>query len=256
MQAQGLADAGPFRFDGDRRGLLLVHGFTGTPYEMRLCGEAFAKKGYSVVGPRLAGHGAGAAALAATSWPDWYATVEKSFDELRARCDKVFVCGLSLGGLLTLELARRRKDQVSAIAVLAVPLWLPRIVRDGIRAVMRFSIGQRVVLPKFGGSDIADDEMRKRNPTGRGFPLRAVASLIDCSEHVQQGLSEVDRPAFVAHARRDRTAPFACMEALVRALRGPVEEMVLERSRHVITLDLERVPLFHRIDQFFTRYGG
>src|SRR4051812_24350152 len=114
-------DVAPFRFDGAgpagvrRRGVLLVHGFAGTPFEMRGLGEALAARGFTVSAPNLAGHGPDAANLKATSWTDWYAGVERAFDELSASCDAVAVCGLSLGGLLTLELARRRGREIAAV---------------------------------------------------------------------------------------------------------------------------------------------
>lgn len=253
MRVAAGAEAGPFRFDGDRRGLLVVHGFTGTPFEMRPLGEALHKRGFSVVGPRLAGHGGSIADLAATRWPEWYDTVERAFDELRGRVGSVGVCGLSLGGLLTLELARRRPREIAAIAVLSVPLWLPRWQAGAIRLASRLSWTRRGSLPKVGGSDIADREMRARNPTGGGFPLGALASLLDCMDHVRAGIGEVDRPAFVAHGHRDRTAPFACMAEIARTLRGPIEQLVLPRSRHVVTLDVERADLFRRLGDFFTR---
>ncbi len=253
MRVAASAEAGPFRFDGDRRGLLLVHGFTGTPFEVRPLGEALHARGFSVVGPRLAGHGGTVADLGATRWPEWYDTVERAFDELRARTDGVGVCGLSLGGLLTLELARRRPRDVQAIAVLSVPLWLPRWMAGAIRVAGRVAWARAQHLPKWGGSDIADREMRARNPTGRGFTVAALNSLLDCMAHVRGGLGEIDRPAFVAHGHRDGTAPFDCMAEIARKLRGPVEQLVLPRSRHVITLDVERADLFRRLGDFFSR---
>ncbi|MSP62155.1 MAG: alpha/beta fold hydrolase [Myxococcales bacterium] len=252
--AAAAGDAAPFRFDGDARGVLLVHGFTGTPFEMRLLGESLARRGLSVVGPRLAGHGAGAKELAATSWHDWYATVESAFDELRTRVGSVAVCGLSLGGLLTLELARRRGKEIAAIASLSAPLWIPRWMMRGVRLAARVRILRDGNLPKIGGSDIVDPVMRKKNPTGRGFPVRAIASLLDCMEHVAAHLGEVDRPALLAHARGDHTAPFECMEAIAGRLRGPVERLILERSAHVITLDVEREELFWRVGDFLERH--
>jgi len=254
MRAVAGVDAGPFAFDGDRRGLLVVHGFTGTPFEVRPCGEALNARGFTVVGPRLAGHGGSIGELSSTRWPDWYATVENAFDELRARCDAVALCGLSLGGLLTLELARRRREQVAAIAVLSVPLWLPRWQTGAIRLAARLGWTRTRALPKVGGSDIADGEMRRKNPTGRGFPFAALDSLLDCAAHVRAGLDEIDRPAFVAHGHRDHTAPFDCMAEIARRLRGPVEQLVLPRSRHVVTLDVERAELFRRLGDFFTNW--
>lgn len=249
-------DPDPFRFDGDRRGMLLVHGFTGTPFEMRLLGESLARRGFTVVGPRLAGHGGSAAALAATDWRDWLATVERAFDELRARCDRVGVCGLSLGGLLTLELARRRRDQIAAIASLSAPLWLSPWIMKGVPLTLRSSLLRGVIVPKLGGSDIADPEMRRKNPTGHGVPLRSVGALLEFMAEVDRGVGEVERPALVAHGRRDRTVPFGCMESIASRLCGPVERFVLDRSAHVVTLDVERERLFARLDAFFTRHLG
>src|SRR5262245_27456874 len=105
--------------DDARAGVLLVHGFTGTPFEMRLVGEALARRGLQVLAPLLAGHAGTTEDLRKTGWRDWLASVEQGFDALRARTERVAVCGLSLGGLLTLELARRRGSQVAAIAVLS-----------------------------------------------------------------------------------------------------------------------------------------
>ena len=246
-------DAEPFRFDGDRRGVLLVHGFTGTPFEMRLLGESLAARGFSVVGPRLAGHGGSSSALADTTWKDWFSSVEQAFDELRGRTDRVAVCGLSLGGLLTLELARLRRSEITAIASLSAPLWIRRWMMTGVRLATRSPLLRHATLPKLGGADIADPVMRRRNPTGRGVPVRAVASLFDFMDHVDRHLPEVDRPAFVAHARNDHTVPFACMEAIASRLAGPVERLVLDRSAHVITLDFDRERLFRALGEFLER---
>jgi carboxylesterase len=244
------SDAGPFRFDGDRRGVLLVHGFTGTPFEMRLCGEALARRGYSVVGPLLAGHGGSAEELAATRWPDWYATVERAFDELRARTDRVAVVGLSLGGLLSLELARRRRAQLAAVGCMAAPLWIKPWMMRGVRRAARSWLLKNLVIPKWGGSDIVDAEMRRKNPGTPGMPVPALESLFDFMDHVHRHLGEVERPAFVAHAKNDHTAPVDCMRVVVDRVKGPVDQLVLERSAHIITLDVEREVLFERLGRF------
>src|SRR5581483_10301797 len=103
-------DAAPFSLGPAtaQAGALLVHGFTGSPFEMRLLGEHLAARGLAVEGPLLPGHRSTTAALAATGWRDWLAGVERAFEKLQSRAPRVAVCGLSLGGLLTLELARRR----------------------------------------------------------------------------------------------------------------------------------------------------
>ena len=252
--ADGNRDAEAFRLDGDRRGVLLVHGFTGTPFEMRPLGDHLAARGYSVVGPRLAGHAGSVADLGATRWQDWLRTVEEAFDELRARTDAVVVVGLSMGGLLTLELARRRREELRAIVLLASALRLQPFLERLIRWAGRSRWMAPRAFPKWGGSDIRDVAMRKRNPSSPGFPVGALNSLLDLAAHAGAHLGEVDRPALVAHARRDHTIPFAAHAQLLAGLGAHVEEeLVLERSHHVITLDVERELLFHRIESFLAR---
>jgi carboxylesterase len=245
-------DAEPFRFESGPDGVLLIHGFCGTPFAMRGLGASLAERGFTVHGPRLAGHDEGSADLGGTTWPDWYAGVERALDELRARCRRVAVCGLSLGGLLTLELARRRPGDVSAIATLSAPFFLPSFTTMTIRAAQRWRGLRQLVIPRLIGSDIRDPEMRRRNPA-LPMPVRALGSLVEFIDHVRLGARHVDRPALVAHGRRDHTAPFAASAAIARALAGPVETLVLERSFHVITLDVERELLQRSISDFLAR---
>jgi carboxylesterase len=243
--------ARPFWLGPERseRGVLLVHGFTGSPFEMRLLGEALAARGFTVHGPALAGHVGDSRKLAETRWPDWYETVERGYLALSARATRVAVCGLSLGGLLTLELARRLRGQAKeprALALLSTALWLPRAVQRFDRLVERVHLGG-IALPKIAGSDIADREMRRANRIAQGragMSLAALHSLIELGREMLPRLGEVTLPTLVAHARHDHTIPFACHQHLVGHLgaqaAGRLTELVLERSFHVITLDLER----------------
>src|SRR5262249_59907002 len=100
--------AAPFDFPGDRRGVLVLHGFTGTPFEVRPLGERLAKRGLTVVGPVIPGHCTTPQALGETSWRDWQAGAAAALDGLRARCDRIAVAGLSMGGLLAARLAYLR----------------------------------------------------------------------------------------------------------------------------------------------------
>jgi carboxylesterase len=252
-------DAAPFSLGPTSApaGALLVHGFTGSPFEMRLLGEHLAARGLAVEGPLLPGHRSTTAALAATGWRDWIAGVERAFEKLTTRATRVAVCGLSLGGLLTLELTRRRaaSGEIRAIAVLSTALRLPRAayVADSVIARLPFNILRRAALPKLAGSDIADPEMKRRNTRAQGragMPLSSLRSLMDFGRELTPRLGEIRAPALVAHARRDHTVPFASMQTLVDGLGTPRAELrtlVLERSFHVITLDVEREMVFNAV---------
>ena len=123
----------PFFMSGGSIGVLLVHGFTGAPPEMRPLGDYLAARGHTVSGVLLAGHGTTPHDLAVCRWQDWYASVETAFEELRVSCESVFVAGLSLGGLLTAHLGAQRDGRVAGLILMAPALiaadkrirWVP-----------------------------------------------------------------------------------------------------------------------------------
>ncbi len=262
-QGEGTTDA--FSHPGrasDPRGVLLIHGFSGSPFELHLLGEDLHRRGYRCVAPLLAGHGRSVAALSATNWRDWYASAEAALLSLHRRVaeesgssPRLAVIGLSMGGLLTLELARRHAALIQAIGVMSCPLWLGRLSLYGVRLVRAAGLG--LSLPKLFGSDVSDPQMRWTNPSTKAMPLLAVGSLLDLIEHVRGGLLQVDRPALLCHGVQDHTAPYACMRAIARGLgtaAGDVYTLSLPRSYHLISLDVERPILFEAIAAHLERY--
>jgi carboxylesterase len=242
-----------------RAAVLLVHGFTGTPFEMRLLGEALVDRGYLVYGLKLAGHGVSSDALGLTTYTDWIASVDEALDELKKTNLPICVCGLSLGGLLTLDLARRRGDELVAIASLSAPLWLSRPIELLIAFARRWKRKKPMVaLPKGAGSDISEPIMRQRNNLAQGavgISIPAVLSLHEFMHKVHEELPRIKRPTLAMHSRKDHTAPFACLAAIAKEIgTADIETLTLERSFHVITLDWERDIVVRAVDKHFTRY--
>jgi carboxylesterase len=255
-------DAGAFTLGPARSrvGVLVLHGFTGSPFEVRLLGESLAGLGHAVEGPLLAGHGAPTADLANSRWPDWLGSAEAALDRLAARAEKLVVCGLSMGALLTLELARRRPNDLAAICALAPALLLPRAALRLVEVTRRLPVVRSAALPKLAGSDILDREMRRLNGIAQGdawMPLAALTSLVDLGVQVRAHLAEVRLPILLAHSRNDHTVPFASMEAVARGVSTPrrdVRQLILDRSFHVITLDVERETVFHAVAEHVREY--
>lgn len=245
--------AEPFDLDGDDRGVVCVHGFTGTPYEMRYLGERLHTAGFTVRGVRLPGHGTSVAELDRTGWHDWAAAVDEAIDDLRRRCRAVAVVGQSMGGLLALHAAARR-DDLAAVATLAAPLWL-----DGASAVAaRWTApggplhGRVRVIPKLGGFDVRDRDARAANPGYRAVPAGALASLCELMRLVDDELPQVRTPVLVVHARRDHTAPVASAQRIAaRVGSRPVRTRILDRSFHLITIDVERDAVAAEVTTFF-----
>ena len=257
-------DAQPFDLAGSSKvGILCVHGFTGTPFEMRYFGQRLHElEGWTVVGPTLAGHGDDPTRLAETGWRDWLGSVERAHTALAARCERVAVCGLSLGSLLSLELSRRRRE-VRALCAMATPLWLSPVATTAIRVANSGLVGwltggRGVRIRKVrGASDVRDDAMRARNPALPAMPLKPLQSLLEFAAYVRIGVPDVPCPVLVAHGRRDHTAPPRCSDELYTRLaaRGvPTEKLDLPGSFHVITIDVERELLVQRAARFLEQW--
>ena len=254
------SDSEAFSFGSGERGVLLVHGFTGSPFEMRLAGEDLARRGFAVDGVKLAGHADTTRALAATTWHDWYRSAEDAVTRLRARVGgrRVAVVGLSMGGLLTLELARQHRDALACIGVLSAPLWLPPQAEKFARVTARLPIVRGLALPKLAGSDIRDREMKARNAHAvpkAGMPLPALASLVELGAYLRDKLGDVKTPTLIMHSERDHTVPYECMDAIANRLgTSEYRKVTLKESYHVITLDLERDKVFATVAEWVGAY--
>src|SRR6476646_5499568 len=119
-------EAEPYDAPGGPVGAVLCHGLTGMPGSLRAWGEQLAGAGLTVRVPRLPGHGTRWQDANRTTWQDWYAELERAFDEVRSRCERVFVMGLSMGGTLALRLAQQRGDDVAGVVVVNPSLFTTR----------------------------------------------------------------------------------------------------------------------------------
>jgi carboxylesterase len=182
---------------------------------------------------------------------------------LRARVGgrRVAVVGLSMGGLLTLELARQHPDALACIGVLSAPLWLPPQAEGFARFTARLPIIRGVALPKLAGSDIRDRAMKAANARAvprAGMPLNALASLVELGGYLRDKLGDVKTPTLLMHSERDHTVPYECMDGIAGRLgvfsTGEYKKVTLHESYHVITLDLERDRVFAIIAEWLGRY--
>jgi carboxylesterase len=231
--SSGRADPSPFELPGaGRAAALCLHGLTGTPYEVRPIGAALAAAGIAAFGPALPGHNETPERLAAVSHEAWIDAARAALAKLRATHARVFVVGLSMGGLVSLALAAEQR--VDAAVVVGVPLRLRS------QAVRLVPLAKHFVrfLPKSGGSDIRDAAARARHPSYDRMPVAAVHELLRLQRHVRATLSRVEAPLLVAHGAHDRTAhPDDAREILARVASSEREHLVLDASGHVVPVD-------------------
>lgn len=242
-------DAGPFELPGEgRAAALCLHGLTGTPYEVRPLGLALSAAGIAAVGPALPGHNETPERLAGVSHDEWLEAARGALRELRAVHERVFVVGLSMGGLVALVLAA--DERVDAAAVIGVPL---RLRAPGVRLVPLLKRLVRFVR-KSGGSDINDPDARARHPSYDRMPLAAIHELVRLQRRVRAALPRVQVPLLVAHGARDRTAhPDDAREILARVASREREHLVLDASGHVVPVDRDGPRLAAAVVAFFRR---
>ncbi|TMC27661.1 MAG: alpha/beta fold hydrolase [Chloroflexi bacterium] len=228
----------PFRIRGGTRGCLLIHGFAGTPPEMRGVGEFLAARGYDVIGPLLAGHGLTPQAMALTRWPDWVRSAEGALASLRRDCRDVFVAGQSLGGTLALHLAATHPDVKGVITLGA--LTSPSFFRDwritwirGIKYVVRWHVPP-------DDCDLGDPSAMRLLHSYARRPTVCIESTMQLGRLVERELPQIRMPALIMHGRRDRTVPVANAPYILGRLGSADKRIVwFDRSGHAITVDLE-----------------
>jgi carboxylesterase len=244
-----------FFHPGGRIGVLLIHGLSGTPTEMKYVGKGLAKAGYTVYGVQLAGHCGSEADLLKTGWQDWVASVDAAYDWLRERVDVVFAGGLSMGALLSLDLAARRPDACAGLTLFSTTLWY-----DGWNINRFHFLAPLILMSPFGSRlnfeeefpyGIKDERLRKRViaqmfsgdsaaaglPGLRGPSLRQLHRLISI---VKREVPTIRAPSLILHASDDDITGVRNAIFLQENLAGPRRTVLLDDCYHMITVDRQR----------------
>ena len=195
-------DLNPFFFEGGPTGCLLIHGFSGSPPEMRPMGEYLAAKGLTVQGVRLAGHETSPEDMTTTTWRDWVASAEAGLRELEACCEQVFVAGLSMGGLITLHLAAHHT--VAGVIAISTPAYIADWRFRFVPLVQPFV---RWFIPNIE-SDLTDPQAQERFWSYNRLPTRCIVSLGKLIRLVRRELPQVRVPVLIMQLERRRKRSF------------------------------------------------
>ena len=242
-----LTGAEPFNHDGSDVGVLLCHGFTGTPQSMRPWGEYLVERGYTVRVPLLPGHGTTWQEMNGTSWQDWYSCVDTAFRELHERCERVVVGGLSMGGALSLQLAQEHGPRISGLVLVN-----PAVKFDDPRTRL-----VPVLKHLMGSVEGVGNDIKKPGVTELAYtrtPLKAAHSQLVGWQSVIRDLPEVTQPVLLLRSPHDHVVP-ASSSALIlsRISSRDRTEILLEDSYHVATLDNDAPRIFDESAKFIER---
>jgi carboxylesterase len=235
--------AEPWSADGGPHGALVLHGFTGNPNSMRGLAQAFAAAGFTVGLPLLPGHGTALDDMVPTRWADWSTAAEAAYADLAARCEKVVVAGLSMGGTLTVWLAAHHPEIAGIVVVNGLVEPADPAVPDALRQVLATG----PVMPGIG-SDIADPDVKES--AYDGAPIEPLLSLFDAVDELHPKLGEVRCPVLIITSRQDHVVVPTNSDVLAEKVSGPVERVFLERSYHVATLDYDKAEIEARAVEF------
>lgn len=257
-------------------GLLLVHGFSGSPAELRPLGLHFAERGYTVDCPLLPRHGGPPSEMRGAKWQEWVGAAAQSLHELRQSCRNVLVCGLSMGGLVTLQLARQQAElgQIDGIVLMGTPVAL----RNRLAGLARLA---KYVVPDFGPLDRADFSqphvqkfvLRNAPPDAvidfsdkqviaairkrARIPLDAVDQLLQLNKLAVRELPHVRVPALIAQGRHDHVVSPHSAQAIYERIGSPDKQLLwLPHSAHVLPLEPDQADLFAAVGQFVARVVG
>jgi carboxylesterase len=254
--------AAPFSLGDGPDACLLLHGLTGSPAEVRPVGEALAQSGFRAVGPLLPGHGTTPQDLELVGGADLLAAARAHLLELRG-ARRIFLCGLSAGALLSIHLAARSfiRDGLPDFSGLA--LLAPAVEFRGSSWLFAQVVARLPALPILFGKgprDIASPQQ----PDGRdrvdgsyaAVPMRWAGELRSLSREALRLAPRVHAPALILQGARDRTVAPSAARRLSRQLGSPrVEVRMLQRSGHVLPLDVEADEVCRSVVSFFQEVG-
>ena len=243
--------AEPFYFPGGPVGCIVTHGFTGTPFEMRELGEFLREHGYTVLGPRLAGHATKLDDMIRSNHEDWLNSVEDAYHLLKGHCKQVFLLGLSMGGILSLTQAAQLP--VDGVVAMSTPYYFPvKWAQDNpwlLNVLSRIVKTQEKNEGNWFKPELAEEHISyERNPTRPAYELNLLLA------EMRRALPEITAPALVIHSTDDNYVLEDHAVPLFEAIGSQEKEFIeVDKTSHVITRDGDTSRVFEPIRAFLIR---
>ncbi len=242
---QIIPTAEPFFLPGNEIGCLLIHGFTGTPKEMRMLGEYLNIKGYTVLAPRLFAHATNPEDMLRAKWRDWLASVEDGFHILKNCTKHQVIIGLSMGGILGLTFSS--KQACSGLITISTPFDLSMDPRS---RFLKYLYPFYPKVPK-GPSDNKNVETARDHIDYPYYPSKAIVQLNELIEVMHQSLPNINLPALFIQSRGDLGIPGSSLENIYNRIGSQIKKSFwVENSGHVIIEDVDKNIVFEKINKF------
>jgi carboxylesterase len=238
--------AAKFYIKGSKIGILISHGFVGTPQSVRYLGERLAEYGYSVLAQRLNGHGTHYYDLENCTHQDWFESLERGYQELKQQCNSIFVMGQSMGGTLALWLAHKYRD-IKGIILINAALTIPS-----------FEHLQGKTKPRF--IDEGDPDIKAKDVceiTYQKTPIKAIHQLQILMDRTPAILSEIHCPVLGFKSAVDHVVPPENTDFIIEQSQSDVKErIILEQSFHVASMDHDKEQIVKESHRFIQKLVG
>ncbi len=238
------------------KAVLLVHGMTGAPGEMKVLAKRLHRRGFSISAPMLAGHGFDEASLLKTGWRDWLGTVRTEFERLRAENDEVYIAGICVGGALGVALAAE-EPAVAGTAVYSMTYrydgWNMKrwysAVTPFMQPIANLPLVRRISFAEPYPFGLKDERLRDGTAQAQGaviigaldrLPFGSMWEMHDLGDHIDRVGRHVRQPTLILHARDDDMSDPRNAHRLQRALGGPSQLHLLDDCYHMIHVDRQR----------------
>ena len=226
-----LPGAEPFFFKGNDIGVLISHGFVGTPQSIRFLGEYIASQGYAVHAPRLKGHGTHYEDMERCTYKDWIQSLEDGYHFLKQHCRDIFMIGQSMGGTLTINLASKYLDIQGVVLINAAMTTIPVMEEFKVKQGPRF-IDEGP--PDIKAADVQEIAYKKA-------PIQSIKQLLSLMDVTQKKLPNVTSPMLAFQSVEDHIVPPENTEYIMAHIQSDFRKTIpLYNSYHVASMDNEK----------------
>ena len=246
--------AEPFFFPGEnnRPGCLLIHGFTGAPTEMRWMGEYLNEQGYPCLGVRLAGHGTRPEDMVHSRYTDWMLSVEDGYHLLRGVTERIYLIGLSMGGMLSLLMAT--KLNVVGVIAMSTPYHIPYDYPAWTMKLISKFMPYQPKSKEEPGASWFDKAAYAEHFSYPQNPVRSAAELQLLANEMREALPKINVPVLLIHSKNDTYVLPENAEHIYRdLLTSDKTKLYVTESGHVVTRDAAKDQVFEAASAFIRR---
>lgn len=251
-----------------KKAVLLFHGLTGSPYELKKYGQFLYNNGYDVYADCIPGHGNKVDEIYTVTYHDWLNFSYKKFEELYSNYEEVYVSGLCLGAILAIAVGIRYPDKVKGIAAFSTTLfldgwrlpWYSFLLPLGLSTILRFYYN----YPECDPHGIKNETVRRivkkllqKGEVGMNdFPMTGIYELLKLSKYVQKNLVKFKSPILIIHSNEDDLSSTKSADVVYKKISSvDKEKIILNNSYHMVLYDNEKDFVFEKALKFFNSHN-